>query len=312
MNKTVKTIIGIILGIIIIVLLAVGIFVGQYYYASHNSKDKKSEEYTEENYNKEKDNDEDNIANEEIKLNEDEKKIFNGEIIIYEAKKEGELCKLDLNRDGEEDSIGVSKLETDENCVQKFDIIVNDSKITFEQENGEYLVAALAFDKDSILLASYTNGVSDDPVSFFYKYDGEKIEEVGYISNDIRMTNKEIDGNTYVEIKGNKLKCWSHEGTLSNYVYRNFEWNGKKLENVDNDEYDYVDQKEEIEVIKEITMYASKYEKDSAATKVKPGIIYPIMAADEGWNYIRTEAGKEGWIHVDDCFDCFGRLNLAG
>ena len=257
---------------------------------------------------------EDNDADKEgVDLNDDEKKIFNGELVIYEAKDAGKLCELDLDRDGNRESIEVSKLETDDNNVKKFDIIVNDSKVTFEEENGEYLVVALAFDENNILLATYTNGVSDDPVSVFYKYDGKKLEEVGYISNDIREANKEIDGTTYVQIKGNKLKCWSHEGTLSNYVFRNYKWNGNKLEDIDNGEFEYVDQQEEIRNIKEITIYENKFEKESKSTKIKPGtIIYPLIAGEEGWNYIRTENGDDGWFPVYDNYDAFDRLNLAG
>ena len=230
---------------------------------------------------------EDNDADKEgVDLNDDEKKIFNGELVIYEAKDAGKLCELDLDRDGNRESIEVSKLETDDNNVKKFDIIVNDSKVTFEEENGEYLVVALAFDENNILLATYTNGVSDDPVSVFYKY---------------------------VQIKGNKLKCWSHEGTLSNYVFRNYKWNGNKLEDIDNGEFEYVDQQEEIRNIKEITIYENKFEKESKSTKIKPGtIIYPLIAGEEGWNYIRTENGDDGWFPVYDNYDAFDRLNLAG
>lgn len=108
-----------------------------------------------ENETEDKSNNEDE-KKEENNLSEDEKRIFDGEVIVYEAKEAGTLCELDLDRDGTKEDIQVSKLETDENNVKKFDIIVNDSKVTFEQENGEYLVVALAFDDKSILLSTFT------------------------------------------------------------------------------------------------------------------------------------------------------------
>lgn len=265
-----------------------------------------------ENETEDKSNNEDE-KKEENNLSEDEKRIFDGEVIVYEAKEAGTLCELDLDRDGTKEDIQVSKLETDENNVKKFDIIVNDSKVTFEQENGEYLVVALAFDDKSILLSTFTYGVSDDPVSVFYKYDGKKLEEVGYIANDIRDANKEIEGTKPVVIKGNTLKCITHAGTLSNYVYMNYKWNGDKLESTDNEEYDYVNQQEEIRPIKDLTIYENKLEKDSKSTVIKAGtIIYPLRAAEEGWNYIRTEDGDDGWLPVFECYDSFDRLNLAG
>lgn len=287
----------------LVALLSLGCMKNNSKSDSNKNISKDEIENKEENDNNKADND----------LSEDEKKIFDGELIVYEAKEAGKLCELDLNRDGKKDNIEVSELETDENNVKKFDIIVNDSKVTFEQENGEYLVVALAFDDKSILLSTFTYGVSDDPVSVFYKYDGKKLEEVGYIANDIRDANKEIEGTKPVVIKGNTLKCITHAGTLSNYVYMNYKWNGNKLESTDNEEYDYVNQQEEIRPIKDLTIYENKLEKDSKSTVIKAGtIIYPLRTTEEGWNYIRTEDGDDGWLPVFDCYDSFDRLNLAG
>ena len=61
------------------------------------------------------------------------------------------------------------------------------------------------------------------------------------------------------------------------------------------------------------TIYENKFETESKATKIKAGtIIYPLISTEEGWNYIRTKDGDDGWFPINDNYDAFGRLNLAG
>ncbi|MBE5935970.1 MAG: hypothetical protein E7262_09300 [Lachnospiraceae bacterium] len=247
-------------------------------------------------------------------IGEEEKRILAGEIVIYrleEGKKSGELCKLDLNLDGEKEVISISDFKvTDER--ENLDIKINDCEVTFENFSIEPELVALALDDEKIILAAHANGMSDDPVTYLYVYNGEKIINGGSFYNDITCAIDDM-ANEQVVIKNNIIKCASHEGTISNYVYRHYHWDGKELIKKDEPVLKYTNPKEELRLIKDIEVYKS-YDDESEPQTMKKGIVHPINKGPNNWNYIKGEDGTEGWFtfEQDEYFEIFENMNLAG
>ena len=158
---------------------------------------------------KEVNNTNDNIASDEkegyevgadekegYEVGADEKKVLEGQVIEYKFDAEGKSGKvgeLDLDFDGNKDTIELGKIESNkETGDESLEIKVNDSSVKFEECSIEQVVSAVAFDDKHILLATYANGMSDDPHTSFYMYSNNKLEQVGDIENDIRTLNKKI------------------------------------------------------------------------------------------------------------------------
>ena len=250
-------------------------------------------------------------------LGEEEKAILAGKIVVYtldEGEESGALCKLDLNLDGEKEQISIGELEFDvANDTEKFDIMIDDSKVTYEDIGVIHEVVAFALNNEQIIIATHASGMSDDYVTNLYTYDGKKINNAGSFTYDICAAN-EMESESII-IKENSIRCHSQEGTISNYVYRDYEWNGKKLVRKEAEVLDYANQDEELILKKKLKVF-SDYNNvsDSETTVIEPGVVHPIKKGPNNWNYIRSEDGKEGWftISLDEYFTIFENMNMAG
>ena len=252
---------------------------------------------------------------EENKIGEEEKRILAGEVIEYKFdsnNKSGKVAELDLDLDGNKETIELGKISRDaETDVESLEIKVNDSAVKFEEFTIKQVVSAVAFDDKHILLATYANGMSDDYHTSFYMYSDKKLEKVGDIGNDIRELNKKVDGKEVLKYTDGILESIEQGGTLSTRVIVKYMWDGSKLSISTDETFDYANQDEKIKVIKPIKLY-KEAKKDSKSKEISPSVIYPIKRGDESWNYIKTEEGKEGWIDASECYECFEQLNIAG
>jgi hypothetical protein len=250
-------------------------------------------------------------------LGEEEKSILAGKVVVYaleEDKESGSLCKLDLNLDGEKEQISIGKLEIDtESDTEKFDIIIDDSKVMYEGIGVMHEVVAFALNNDQIIIATHASGMSDDYSTNLYTYDGKDIHNAGSFTSDIAAANN-MDSKSVI-IKENSIRCHSQEGTISNYVYRDYVWDGKKLVKVENDVLEYANPEEELRLIHKLKVYSDYKDIDNCeVTTIKEGVVHPIKKGPDNWNYIRSEDGMEGWFTFDyeEYFDIFENMNMAG
>ena len=102
------------------------------------------------------------------------------------------------------------------------------------------------------------------------------------------------------------LESKEKEGTLSDYIFVKYRWDGKKLVIDPYHRHDYVNQNEAIKVIKPIKIYLDPA-RNSRMTEVTTTIIYPLMKGEDSWNFIKTKEGVEGWIDLTECTDCFDK-----
>lgn len=264
----------------------------------------------------------DNIASDEkegYEVGADEKKVLEGQVIEYKFDAEGKSGKvgeLDLDFDGNKDTIELGKIESNkETGDESLEIKVNDSSVKFEECSIEQVVSAVAFDDKHILLATYADGMSADPHTSFYMYSNNKLEQVGDIENDIRTLNKKVGDNDILTYADGELSSWERQGTLSNMVIVKYKWDGSKLTMNSDGTFDYADQEEKIKVIKPIKIYEEP-KKDSKSEEVDTSVIYPLKqgeeSGEESWNYIKTKDGKEGWIDAFESDECFELLNVSG
>lgn len=239
---------------------------------------------------------------------EDEKKILAGQVIEYKFDsndKSGKIAELDLDSDGKKDTIELGKIISNKKKDnESLKITVNGSSVKFKESAIEQVVSAVAFDDKHILLATYAKGKSDAPHTSFYMYSNKKLKHVGDINNDIRELNNKKDNMVTVKYFDTVLESKEEEGTLSNYVFVKYRWDGKKLFLDPYHRFDYVNQNEAIKVIKPIKTYLDPA-RSSRMTEVTTTIIYPIMKGEDSWNYIKTKEGTECWIDLTECTDCF-------
>lgn len=241
---------------------------------------------------------------------EEEKKILAGQVIEYKFDsndKSGKIAELDLNLDGKKDTIELGKITSNkEKGNESLKIKVNGSSVRFKESAIEKVVSAVAFDDKHILLATYASGKSNAPHTSFYMYSNKKLKHVGDINNDIRELNKKKDNMVTVKYFDTVLESKEKEGTLSDYIFVKYRWDGKKLVIDPYHRHDYVNQNEAIKVIKPIKIYLDPA-RNSRMTEVTTTIIYPLMKGEDSWNFIKTKEGVEGWIDLTECTDCFDK-----
>ncbi len=243
-------------------------------------------------------------ANQEAELS-----VKSGEILqMGVSEEQPKAGRLDLNGDGRKESLYLegfsdNSLDTGYARWQNGDAYLNDRyRIRVNRTSSESgycnilhpVLMAFSPDGETILLAVFDEGPSDDPVTSFFLYDGKSVHTAGSIPGDLR-TAEVTDGVIRCSFRGDMLQTQRAWG----YYY----WDGNEIVKRQDAVYEYLDESEwrkevPLLLIKEITVYEDRSEK-SIALQMRPQEVQCTATDLKEWVLLEAEDGTKGWIRVD-------------
>ena len=236
------------------------------------------------------------------------KKMLNGEIVEL-----GSDYMLDLNQDGNEDGRHITVTKTE--YQDTYTLIVGSESLTNKGENVKEDMYGVSLNGKDILVMVYEYGPSDDPLTTFFRYDGNTLKNIGQIATypeNMKVENGEIKTKTRCNIMGTAAiqTNWTVNdsgfmGEIPQNMYEyslDFSYPGKS------EDY-FVYLKEDISVY-------SDMDENSEETVMEPQNACFTYTDSENWVYVQGETGQGGWLCVagwdtDDRFDTFDNLRYA-
>ena len=285
------------------------------------------------------------IENDETKIG-DYNKTRSGEHPTEEngyivKKVPGETATIDLNGDGNDEIINYTLMSAanDNNgyyTVKNLNISGVEYARIDDDNPLKYLGASIYYPNDQWYfivdidtsddykeLAIADIGASEDLTTSYFRYDGEDLEYIGYISGFPTDDTYSMDGKGTIRSKGRLglLQCWttvfawelSSEGMLvyvEEPLYTPISY--------------YYDEKEPVILKEEITAY-TEMDLTSKEMHMEPSeeeISFPLTD-NKNWVLVSKSDGTQGWIYIEDrsniisankklpCTDVFDNLYFA-
>ena len=176
---------------------------------------------------------------------------------------------------------------------------------------------AFSPDSETILLAIYDDGPSGDPLTAFYRYDGESVIPAGSIPGDLRDVTIDEDRVIHCSFRGDMIQ--------TQWAWGYYYWDGSEIVRREDEVYYYLDESEWREredcplvLLQEITVYEERSE-SSTAMIMSPQEVQCVASDMREWVLLEAEDGTKGWIRVvqfkfpssDSVFEVFEGLNMA-
>ncbi len=236
-----------------------------------------------------------------------EERILAGEIICMEVSQENNTAgRLDLDGDGEKEVLyleAISSSLTGDGYDQYGDRQVIDDRYRVRVDRVYYedycssvdpVLMAYSPDGKTILLAIFDHGPSADPLTTFFRYDGETLVPAGEIDNDIRSM--ELVGQGV--IKGNS-RAWIIQ---TDSIVAHWIWNGSEMVMREEEEYEFngykwKDSSYPTKLRKELVVYEDRSESSGAVT-MKPQEVNILQTDMKEWIYMEAEDGTKGWFRI--------------
>ena len=233
--------------------------------------------------------------------------VLGGELLIMEVSSDSTTAgRLDLDGDGEREVLyleGISNNYWDDGFSKYGDGEVIDDRYrvrvdqVYYEDYCDYLdpvLMAYSPDGKTILLAIFDHGPSADPITTFFRYDGERIVPAGEIDNDIR---------TIELVKQGVLKGNSGEWIIqTDSVIAHWIFNGTEIVLQEEEEYEFNGYKWDQEpyptvLLKDLVVYEERSESSRAVT-MKPQVVDIMRTDRKEWVYLEAEDGTKGWFRV--------------
>lgn len=234
--------------------------------------------------------------------------MLNGEIIEL-----GSDYMLDLNQDGDKDGLHITVTKTE--YQDTYTLTVGSESLTDKGENVKEDLYGVSLNGKDILVMVYEYGPSDDPLTTFFRYDGNTLKNIGQIATypeNMKVENGEIKTKTRCNIMGTAAiqTNWAVNGSgfveevpQNMYEYSlDFSYPGKS------GDYSVY--------LKEYISVYSDMDENSEETVMEPQNACFTYTDSENWVYVQGETGQGGWLCVagwdtDDRFDTFDNLRYA-
>ena len=233
--------------------------------------------------------------------------VLGGELLVMEVSSESTTAgRLDLDGDGEREVLyleGISNYYGGNGFSKHGDGEVIDDRYRV-RVNGVYyesycdwidpVLMAYSPDGETILLAIFDHGPSGDPLTTFFRYDGDMLVPAGEIDNDIRTMELEEQG----MIKGSS-RVWiiQTDSFVAHWI-----WNGTEMVLREEEEYEFNGYKWEEDpyptvLLKNLVVYEERSESSRAVT-MKPQPVDIMRTDRKEWIYLEAEDGTKGWFRV--------------
>lgn len=220
------------------------------------------------------------------------KKMLNGEIVEL-----GSDCMLDLNQDGNKDWIHLTVIKTE--YPDTYTLTVGAESLTDRGENVKESLYGVSLNGKDILVMVYEDGPSDDPVTIFFRYDGNTLKNIGQIGTypeNMKVENGEIKTKTRCDIM-----CTAAIRT---------DWavdDSGFIEKVAQDMYEYSldfsypgNEDDYFAYLKGYMRVYADMDEDSEETVMEPQRVCFPYTDSENWVYVQGETGQGGWLCVAD------------
>lgn len=235
-------------------------------------------------------------------------KMLNGEIVEL-----GYDCMLDLNQDENKDWIHLTLLTLED--PNPYTVTVNSESLTGRGENVKDDLYGVSLDGKNILIMVYEYGPSDDPLTTFFRYDGNTLLNIGTIASwpeNMKIENGEIKTKTRCNIMSTaaiqtdwKINNAGYIEEVSKEVYEyslDFTYPGKK------DDY--------FACLKDNISVYSEMDEDSEEIVMNPQNVCFPYTDSENWVYVQGETGQGGWLCLADWdytdrYDVFDNLRYS-
>ncbi len=234
--------------------------------------------------------------------------VLGGELLIMEVSSDSTTAgRLDLDRDGEREVLylegisnfywgnGFSKRGDGEVIDDRYRVRVDQVYYESYCDNVDPVLMAYSPDGKTILLAIFDDGPSGDPLTTFFRYDGEALVPAGEIDNDIRTMELVEQG----VIKG-ASRVWIMQ---TDSIVAHWIWNGTEMVIREDEEYEFSCYKWENNpypttvLLKDLVVYEERSE-SSEAVVMKPQEVDIMRTDRQEWVYLEAEDGTKGWFRV--------------
>lgn len=214
-------------------------------------------------------------------------KQYTDKIKKYFCKIEGKTAAEDLNGDGSRDQI---KLECEPGS-DTFTLYINDSILNGKGCNLDGVMYLCDIDPaDSYKEIAITeSGPSADEATYFYYYDGRKINFMG-----------KIQGSQYnIKITGSGMLTTGSRGHILQTWFYKDQYRLSANHELDNIPQELYNMNTMVIVKKEMPLQKSPVD-TSTAVRLEPGEVVLIAACDnKEWCLVETSSGEKGWFAVD-------------
>ena len=213
---------------------------------------------------------------------------------IYEANKIynlGQSAKMDVDGDGKKDTITFESVENElRNGIENFQITINGNKFVGEGTRFLKELMALSLDGKELILITYEDGPSGDPLSIFYRYHEGRFEKIGNIFYDIRRC----------EVKDNEIfGLFSCDLIQTQLAYGSWKINTEgKLEQVIANEYNLYNEPNATTLIKNLPVHKEK-NLSSEKSIITPQKITFTKSDAKNWTYVEGADGTGGWVYTN-------------
>ena len=257
-----------------------------------------------------------------------EQRVLSGEILYMQVSRDNHTAgRLDLDGDGQKEVLYLESLGNSftgngwsqgGSITADFRIRVNDSFYDQYCSNADPLLMAFSPDGKQILLAVYDDGPSNDPTTYFFRYDKTSVQPAGQIPADLRNATIDDNGVICCTFRTDMIETERAWG----YYY----WNGTEILLREDEVYHFVDDSAwraeynvPLVLLKEITVFAERSENSTPIT-MKPQEVRNAATDGSEWIFLEAKDGTAGWIRVvqfrfpsegADVFELFEGLIMA-
>lgn len=250
----------------------------------------------------------------EIIIGEEEQLILNGVVLTKQAVagEERIVWELDVNLDGIREEIIVERLDTGKDSLQyniwrNYRIQVGESSLEDYGDDVAPELIVISPDGEVILLAIFDYGPSGDPTTWFYRYDGEALLNVGWMSADIRTVDMSSDekmynDGVYREADGTFKATFRGDVIQTQWAWGYWYWNGEVMAMREDAEYEYViygDEHDWITLLEPLEVYETMDE-DVSPILMNPQQVQCTRTDGEEWVYLEGEDGTKGWLRLQN------------
>lgn len=256
--------------------------------------------------------------------------ILNGGLLCMEVSQENTTAgRLDLDGDGEKEVLylegfsnhagdGYNTTYPDHvHLDEHYRVRVNQAYYESYCSIADLELMAFSPDSETILLAIYDDGPSGDPLTAFYRYDGESVIPAGSIPGDLRDVTIDEDRVIHCSFRGDMIQ--------TQWAWGYYYWDGSEIVRREDEVYYYLDESEWREredcplvLLQEITVYEERSE-SSTAMIMSPQEVQCVASDMREWVLLEAEDGTKGWIRVvqfkfpssNSVFEVFEGLNMA-
>ena len=246
-----------------------------------------------------------------IPTSNDELKAARDSMLEGNKEKLGTHFNMDLDGDGQDETVDLYLSEHDQQYLRKGYFTVNSYSVDVEmQEFQDHALYGISIDGKTILLLTFEYGPSDDEYANFWRYSENGIENIGRIETPVNKLK------AYYGLVP-EYKRFYLVGTLNYIIYWSIGEDGK-LVKVPRDyyeiAYDYNGDIETGQLLQTVTLFEDKDYKSNSFT-VDPQLISFLYTDGKYWIYIQTNSGEGGWFPAYDYYDTideiFGGLKWA-